>query len=368
MKLEREFFLNHSPIEFVFATNSKDFIVNEIPLYDFSGEGEHLILQVRKRNLTTWEMVKIISKNYQINIRDIGYGGLKDRNAMTIQYISIPKKFESNLNNFEEQNIKILQKTYHKNKIKLGHLKGNKFFIRLKKVNPTNANRLKSVIKQIKKFGMANYFGYQRFGNSGDNFLLGKKILNRELNIRDLNKKRLFINSYQSFLFNNWLSQRIKLNRLINEFSEKELQKVFKTIGFKFQDVNYLKKQIHPFKIFKGDVMVHYPHGRAFITSQDSLENDIIRFENKEISPSGLIIGQRAIKAQDDSKLIEDKFYETIKQDGERRYAWVFPEDIEVKYREKEFWFEINFYLPKGSYATTFLEEIAGKKLSRDFE
>ncbi len=364
MKLEREYFLNHSPIDFVFAQNSKDFTVSEVPLYEFTGEGEHLVLQVRKRNLTTWEMINIISKEYNINSRDIGYAGLKDRNAMTIQYISLPKKYEENLKDFDEQNIKILSQTYHKNKIKIGHLKGNKFFVRLKKVTPTDATRIKSIVKQLKKSGIPNFFGYQRFGNEGDNFLIGKEILDGKSKIRDRNKKRLFVNAYQSYLFNNWLSQRIRVSRVIDSFKDEQLKEALKVAGLEFDDIEYLQKQEHPFKLFKGDVMLHYPFGRAFTSSEETIEEDIQRFSSRDISPSGLLPGKRAMRSTEDAEKIESGFVEDVKtQDGERRYAWVFPEEIEVKYRESDFWFELNFYLPKGSYATTMLEEIAGKSI-----
>ena len=364
MKLERDYFLNHSPIDFVFAQNSKDFTVSEVPLYEFTGEGEHLVLQVRKRNLTTWEMIKIISQGYNIDSREIGYAGLKDKNAMTIQYISLPKKYEENLKDFDEQNIKILSRTYHKNKIKIGHLKGNKFFVRLKKVNPTDANRIKSVVKQLKKYGIPNYFGYQRFGNDGDNFVIGKDIIDGKSKIRDRNKKRLFVNAYQSLLFNNWLSQRIRVSRVIDSFEGDELKEALKVVDLEFSDIEYLKKQEHPFKLFRGDIMLHYPFGRAFTLTEETFSEDLERFDNRGVSPSGLLSGKRAKSATDDADLIESKFREEIKaQDGERRYAWVFPEEMEVKYRDSDFWFELNFYLPKGSYATTLLEEIAGKPI-----
>jgi tRNA pseudouridine13 synthase len=363
-QLQREYFLNHSPIEFAFVQNSKDFTVSEIPLYEFDGEGEHLILQVRKRNLTTWDMVRIISKEYGIDSRDIGYAGLKDKNAMTVQYISIPKKFEKNLENFEEENIKILSRTYHKNKIKIGHLKGNRFFVRLKKVTPTEANRIKSIVKQLRKTGIPNYFGYQRFGMEGTNYLVGKEIAEGKSKIRDRNKKRLFLNSYQSYLFNNWLSERIRVSRVISSFKDSELREALKIAGYDFEDVEYLQKQEQPFKIFRGDVQLHYPFGRAFRTEADEVEKDIERFGAKDISPSGLLPGNRVMTAENDALQIEKKYSVDIsKQGGERRYAWIYPEDIEVKYRESDFWFELNFTLIKGSYATTFIEEIAGRPI-----
>ncbi|MFB1008840.1 MAG: tRNA pseudouridine(13) synthase TruD, partial [Sulfurospirillum sp.] len=135
----RQFFLTHSPISAMFTKNSSDFVVNEIPLYPFSGEGEHLVLHVRKKDLTTWDMLQYLSEVTGCKVRDFGYAGLKDKDGMTTQYISLHKSYEPKLANFTHDKIKILDKTYHNNKIRTGHLKGNRFFVRLKKVNPIDA-------------------------------------------------------------------------------------------------------------------------------------------------------------------------------------------------------------------------------------
>ncbi|MCB4750964.1 MAG: tRNA pseudouridine(13) synthase TruD, partial [Sulfurovum sp.] len=86
--------------EFLFNASSRDFTVEEIPLYEFSGEGEHLVLKIRKKEMTTWEMLDAISTHLGIRRRDIGYAGLKDKHAMTIQYISLPIKFETKMTTF----------------------------------------------------------------------------------------------------------------------------------------------------------------------------------------------------------------------------------------------------------------------------
>jgi tRNA pseudouridine13 synthase len=92
--MERQYYLPHSPIEFHFRQSARDFVVDEIPLYPFSGEGEHLVLHVRKKNLSTWQMVDIFSNHLGIKGRDIGYAGLKDKNAQTKQYISLPRNLK----------------------------------------------------------------------------------------------------------------------------------------------------------------------------------------------------------------------------------------------------------------------------------
>jgi tRNA pseudouridine13 synthase len=366
MKLDRDYFFTHSPIDFTFAQNSKDFVVEEIPLYEWSGEGEHLVLKVRKKNLSTWELLSILSKKMGISRRDIGYAGLKDKNAMTIQYLSIPRKYESKLSFLsDEPKISILETYFHKNKIKIGHLRGNRFFIRLKKVNPTSAEKIDSVLKKISLLGIPNFFGFQRFGIERNNYNLGKEIIDGVSKVRDREKKRLFVNAYQSLLFNNWLSERIRLSRIFENFSGKELEEALKIGNFEIGNIEQISEQEHPFKLLSGDIMMHYPHGRAFETDDENLLESSKRFSERDISPSGLLSGKRVMRSEKDAKSIEDRFAEEIKiADGSRRYSWVFPLNIEGNYREKDFWFELNFYLPKGSYATTLLEEIGKRDIS----
>ena len=172
--MDRFYSLGHASIDFRFKQSPRDFVVEEIPLYDFSGEGEHLVMFVRKKSLSTMEMVGIFARFLGIKNRDIGYAGMKDKHAMTKQYISIHKQHEEALERFEHEGIKILSKVYHNNKIRIGHLKGNRFYIKLKKVNPTSALKLDEALKNISKSGMPNYFGFQRFGNDGNNHVDGE--------------------------------------------------------------------------------------------------------------------------------------------------------------------------------------------------
>jgi tRNA pseudouridine13 synthase len=359
--MERQYYLPHSVIEFHFRQSARDFVVDEIPLYPFSGEGEHLVLHVRKKNLTTWQMVEIIAKQCGVKARDIGYAGLKDKNAQTKQYISILKKYEPLLENFEHEGIKILEKRYHNNKIRTGHLKGNRFFIRLKKVNPTSAYKIHEALKAIKRDGMPNYFGFQRFGIDGENYKKGKEIL--EGTLREKNRKlhQFYINSYQSYLFNAWLSKRVQISKLVESFSADELTTV---LPFPKEELALMKTQKHPFKLIHGDVMMHYPYGKLFHYEEDA---EIERFDNHDISVSGLLAGERAARATDLAKIIEEEFDLISKGvDGMRRYGWVYPEEVEGHYKENEAWFELHFTLPKGSYATVLIEEIAKREIQND--
>ena len=356
--MDRLFYLSHGAINVHFSKNNKDFVVSEIPLYEFSGEGEHLILKIRKKDLTTWDMLKKLGDVTGVKMRDFGYAGLKDKDGMTVQNISMPKKLEHTLENFQHPNIKILERTYHKNKLKTGHLKGNRFFIRLKKVNPTDAQKLKQVLKTMKKEGFPNYFGYQRFGRDGDNYDRGRGILEGKIKERNKKMRNFFISAYQSHLFNLWLSKRIEISRLFASFNEKEL---FELFNFPKEVIKQMKSQKSFFKILPGETMHHYPHGRVFICEDIDAESQ--RFADRDITVAGLLPGYKTTVSTGLAGNFEKDFTKECepfieKMNGTRRFAWIWAEDIESTYKEDEAWFEFSFSLPKGSYATVFLEEL----------
>ena len=243
------FAYSHAPISCYFAHSSRDFVVQEIPLYAFSGSGEHRILRVRKKNLSTFELLSIIAQAFNLPTKSIGYAGLKDKHATTTQYLSLPAKSTQNFCAIfdalaKQHDIKLLDSTLHSNKLRLGHLKGNRFFVRTKKLNPTNAKKLESTLAHIAQNGFPNFFGFQRFGINGDNYLLGLSLSQRknaQINpylslLAQLHPslanpqnplfhtkrysrtmQEFFISSYQSFLFNGWLQARIQLSAWARE-------------------------------------------------------------------------------------------------------------------------------------------------------
>jgi tRNA pseudouridine13 synthase len=342
--------------DFIFNPSTRDFTVDEIPLYEFTGEGEHLVLHVRKKNMTTWEMIGAIARYLDIKTKDIGYAGLKDKHAMTMQYISLlAKGNEERLENFEHENIKILSMQRHNNKIRIGHLKGNRFRIRLKKVLGVQKDKLDSVLKWVKANGVPNYFGNQRFGNDGNNWQEGKDILEGKLKMRNRKSRTFLINAYQSRLFNDWLSKRIELSMLLESFSEADAEKFFKLPEGTLKGT---KEQPNFFKLLEGDLMMHYPFGRVF--ELESLEEEAKRFSEWDIAPSGLLAGKRVSRTQKASGLIEKQYDEEISENGARRYAWIRVTDIKKTYVEEKAHYELEFTLPKGSYATNVLDVLRG--------
>ena len=356
--MDRFYSLGHSSIDFHFKQSPRDFVVEEIPLYEFSGEGEHLVLFVRKKNLSTLELVSMIARHLGIQNKEIGYAGLKDKHAMTKQYISLHKKHEEAMKDFSNDGVKIISQTYHNNKIKIGHLRGNRFYIILKKVNPTSAQKIDEALKNISDLGMPNFFGYQRFGNDGDNHIDGEKIAKGEKKEKNPKIRKLLISAYQSHLFNLWLSRRLEINTLVKNFKSSELEPL---LNMPAAEIEKLKIQKHPFKLMTGDIMEHYPYGRLF--DFDGSQEDLGRFNDRGISPTGLLCGTKVKTSTGNAGVIEKDFDDEINADGARRYAWVYPTEVEGRFKPIEAHYEMNFTLPKGSYATVLIEEIAKRKL-----
>src|SRR5579859_2090286 len=152
---------------------AEDFFVQEIPLYEPSGEGEHVFAEIQKLHLTTFDAINAVARALNMNSRDIGYAGLKDAKAIARQVISIPGVSEEAVMGMKLANVSVLWAARHGNKIRLGHLKANRFAIKIRDVNPTDVVKLRPVLADLQKRGIPNYFGEQRFGRRGDNDVLG---------------------------------------------------------------------------------------------------------------------------------------------------------------------------------------------------
>ncbi|WP_432822691.1 tRNA pseudouridine(13) synthase TruD, partial [Trichloromonas sp.] len=114
----------------------EDFLVEEIPLYPPCGEGEHLYLLVEKEGVSTHDMLHRLAKALKVKEREIGYAGLKDAKARTRQTVSITGVKPEQVKALEFEDIRILDARFHGNKLRLGHLAGNRFTIRLRRVAP----------------------------------------------------------------------------------------------------------------------------------------------------------------------------------------------------------------------------------------
>ncbi len=156
---------------------AEDFFVEELPLYPCSGRGEHLYLQIEKRGLSTPEMLRQIAACLKLSAREIGYAGLKDAQAVTRQTISVPANCERHLAYLEQLQLRVLAVNRHDNKLRLGHLSGNRFRLRIRRPDPQAKQKADLVLRQLEKQGVPNRFGEQRYGLFGNSHRLGQLLL-----------------------------------------------------------------------------------------------------------------------------------------------------------------------------------------------
>ncbi len=157
----------------------EDFLVEEIAAYEPCGTGEHLYLCIEKKNLATSQLVRILARHYRVDRRAIGFAGLKDKHAITRQVISIhlPGKHASEFKRFEHNSAQILWAERHTNMLRRGHLRGNRFVIRLRDVEPADVIHVDKALKILAQRGVPNRFGEQRFGVSRNNHIIGRAII-----------------------------------------------------------------------------------------------------------------------------------------------------------------------------------------------
>lgn len=146
-----------------------DFQVQEIPAYLPSGEGEHWYVQLEKRGLSTPELVRRVAQAAGVDGRDVGYAGLKDKHAVTSQWLSLPSRAQAPETWSLPDAIQILAVSRHANKLRTGHLNGNRFRIGLTGVEAGALPRAEAIAERLRARGLRNYFGAQRFGRGGEN-------------------------------------------------------------------------------------------------------------------------------------------------------------------------------------------------------
>lgn len=196
----------------VIKQQPEDFIVNEQLGFITTGSGEHLFLYVEKRSLTTMELIEQLAKVAGISARLIGYSGLKDKHAVTRQWVSLHLPGAKEKPEIPDtEHYKTLQSDWHDKKIRVGVHKANQFEITIRNVKG-QSEELENIIDLIRVHGFANYFGEQRFGRQQDNVAQALRTLNNRHKLKRLsrNKKSLYLSALRSELFNQILSNRIQ--------------------------------------------------------------------------------------------------------------------------------------------------------------
>lgn len=190
---------------------NEDFIVTELPLQLPSGAGEHIWLDIEKNGANTAFVAQQLAVAAGVQEWDVGYAGLKDRNAITRQWFSIylPKGETPDLTLLQHPEFKVLSQSRHVKKLRPGDLQGNRFRIVLREVSG-DRDAVEANLKALASQGVPNYFGAQRFGFEGGNVEQGRAMLAREIRVRNPKKKGIYLSAVRSFVFNEVLALRIR--------------------------------------------------------------------------------------------------------------------------------------------------------------
>jgi tRNA pseudouridine13 synthase len=314
----------------------EDFEVEEVPAYSPSGSGEHLFLWVEKRDMGAEYFVRQVARRLDIPPSEVGTAGLKDRHAVTRQMVSVPARVEARLNQLDGDGIRLLNVNRHGNKLKPGHLHGNRFRILLRDASSDAAERLPPLLERLRRDGLANLYGSQRFGRDGETVLLGLSLLRRQptTKLRSPFLRKLALSAAQSALFNHCLACRM---------------------------ADGLLRRVLP-----GDVMARWPFGGLFVTEDVTAEQ--ARLEAREIVPAGPMFGRKMFRAAAEAAEREEKvlteagltpaaFADFGKLlSGTRRHNLVYVDDLTASVETEGV--RLTFTLPAGSYATVLLRDI----------
>lgn len=375
-------------------TRPEDFFVEEIPLYLPGGEGQHVYATIEKRGMATHAAINKIARALQIKASTIGYAGLKDAQAITRQTLSLNNVSPEAVESLDIPDIKILAVKRHRNKLKIGHLAGNRFVIRVRQVKESAVPVAKAVLSILQMKGAPNFFGEQRFGNRNNTHLLGEALVRGDAarflaeylghphpNERaDLQAARQLVDEGRlEEALAQWppkfsterkmLKAIVKANGQVDiapKILDRKLKNLFVSA---FQSALFNQLLLHRLdaldRLEDGDVAFIHGKGAAFVVEEAAVEQP--RADQFEISPSGPLFGPRTLMPEgkpgqrersllaDLGLTLEDFNISGLRVRGTRR-------PYRFKIENASVWWDedlmVAFELPPGTYATTVMAEI----------
>ena len=198
----------------LFRSCPEDFQVDEIADWQPSGQGEHLLLHIRKRDQNSQWVAGLLAQLAGVKRNDIGFCGLKDRFAVTTQWFSLhlPGR-EIDPAELAHADFDILSAQRHHKKLRRGMHQGNQFNIILRDFSPA-ADLLEERLRLIQQLGVPNYFAEQRFGHSGNNLREAQALIEADRLKGNRRGTGLYLSAARSWLFNLLVERRIEINSL----------------------------------------------------------------------------------------------------------------------------------------------------------
>ncbi len=324
----------------------EDFEVEEIPAYEPCGTGEHLFIWLEKRNVGAEFLIQRIAQALDLRPDQIGCAGLKDRHAVTRQYVSVPALAEQKLSRLSGDDIRVLRVARHTNKLRHGHLRGNRFRILIREADRSRDDVLNQIVERIRWLGLPNYYGEQRFGHEGETVRWGQMLLRGERLPRRPTPflRKLALSAVQSWLFNDYLGCRLQ-------------EGLFRTV-------------------LRGEVLAKWPMGGMFLADDPTTEQE--RFDRREIVTAGPIFGYKMFASAGEAARREaetlqragltlDQFRSPGKLlTGTRRHNLIYLDALAIGWEPEGL--RLSFHLPAGSYATVLLRELMKTRIGEPDE
>ncbi len=313
----------------------EDFQVEEILGFRPDGEGEHVLLHIRKRNTNTGWLAGELARVAGVPLRDVSYAGLKDRNAVTSQWFSVrlAGREEPDWLELESEDLKLLERERHRRKLRRGALRENRFRILIRNLQGERG-RLEKRLERIGHEGIPNYFGEQRFGHDENNLRMADLLFSGKLRKPNRQKRGLYLSAARSYLFNLLLAERVEQG-----------------------DWN---------QALPGDLMM-LDGSRALFSLQRVDAEIEHRVRTLDIHPTGPLFGDGESETgptiSEREQLILQEYpswADGLKRFGlkpERRALRCRVRDLEWSWPAED-QLELRFGLPPGSYATSVLREI----------
>lgn len=313
----------------------EDFQVEEDLGFALTGEGEHVFLQIRKRNENTDWVARRVAQVAGVKPMDVGYAGLKDRHAVTTQWFSVhlPGRAEPDWSGLENENLQVLAVQRHNRKLRKGALKGNRFRLVARNLEG-DLDGLEARLARVRAEGVPNYFGEQRFGIEGGNLARARDLITGRRRESNPHKRGLYLSAARSMLFNEVLAHRVTQGTWNLPLA--------------------------------GDAMALAGSHSFFVV--DEVDEEIRRrCAEMDIHPSGPLWGKGELPTRGEARGLEETALEPLMPwcaglerfglDQERRplrlkveeLEWAFPAEGELR---------VSFRLAAGAYATTVMREI----------
>lgn len=310
------------------------FIVKEVLGFSFTGKGEHLMVKIRKTGENTKYVANELAKFCGVKSKDISWAGLKDRHAVTEQWLSVhlPKSDHLKFALFEATHpgVEILEMTRHNKKLRPGDLLGNSFQLIATEV--TDMDDVLARLEKVKVSGVPNYFGSQRFGHEGNNVTEARHWGRENVRTRDNTKRSFYLSAARSWIFNHIVSQRI-------------------TEGYFSQPVD-------------GDILLD--RSDRIVNENVTLEENIQKIQSGELSISAALAGDNQLPTTDTALALEQPNLDAEpdlmalicgnRMRHERRSVELHPENL--TWSSEGDTLTLNFSLTSGSFATVIVREL----------